>query len=98
MYKLWVFDPKFAIDIKDIGHDNWNELKGLHAGFELFWTMYNWWKGHWSVGVNQGYWTAGFGAKLGFFQLELASRGEEMGAGSEREESRRYILEMSLDF
>ena len=98
LYKLWVFDPKFAVDIKDIGHDNWNELKGFHAGVELFWKMYNWWKGHWSVGVNQGYWTAGFGAKLGFFQLELASWGEEMGAGSEREESRRYILEMSLDF
>jgi F plasmid transfer operon, TraF, protein len=95
---FWVFDPKMAIDVKDIGHDNWTWLKGFHAGAEMYWKMTNWWKGHWSVGLNQGYWTAGFGARLGIFQLDLASWGEEVGSSDHRQESRRYILEGSLDF
>ena len=98
LYKLWIFDPKFAIDIKDIGHDNWNIRKGFHAGAEMYWTMFNWWKGHWSAGINQGYWTAGFGARLAWFQIDLASWGEEVGAGDETQESRRYMVELSLDF
>lgn len=97
LYKLWVFDPKFAIDIKDMGHDNWTFKKGLHAGAELYWKMARWWKGHWAVGMNQGYWTAGFGARLGIFQLDLASWGEEVGTQDKNLESRRYIAEISID-
>lgn len=95
---FWVFDPKFALDIKDIGHRNWTPMKGLHAGAEMYWKMKSWWKGHWSVGINQGYWSAGFGGRLGIFQLDLASWGEEVGTSDSRRESRRYILEASLDF
>ncbi len=96
--KLWVFDPKLAFDIRDIGHSNWTPMKGSHAGFEAYWTMYNWWKGHWAAGLNQGYWTAGFGARLGWFQLDLATYGEEVGTDKVSKESRRYVLEMALDF
>lgn len=95
---LWVFDPHFAIDMRDIGHENWTWMKGLHAGAELYWKMFNWWKGHWSVGLNQGYWTAGFGARFAIFQLDLCSFGEEVGTESAKKESRRYMLEMALDF
>jgi hypothetical protein len=95
---FWVFEPKFAVDIRDMGHDNWTPKKGFHAGTELYWRMANWWKGHWSVGINQGYWTAGFGARLGIFQLDIASWGEEVGTSDAEQESRRYLLEMSLDF
>lgn len=96
--KFWVFEPKLAFDMRNIGHDNWTYRKGAHAGAELAWKMYNWWKGHWSVGLNQGYWTAGFGAKLAFFQLDAVSYGEEMGTESAKSENRRYMLELSLDF
>jgi hypothetical protein len=96
--KFWVFDPHIAIDIRDIGHENWTPRKGVHAGAELYWKMFNWWKGHWSAGMNQMYWTAGFGAKLAFFQLDLCSFGEEVGTDSAPKESRRYMVEMALDF
>ena len=95
---FWVFDPKMAIDMKDVGHRNWTWLKGLHVGAEMYWKVANWWKGHWSVGLNQGYLTAGFGARLGIFQLDLATWGEEVGTSDARTESRRYIVETSLDF
>jgi hypothetical protein len=94
----WVFDPHFSLDVRDIGHENWSILKGLHAGAELYWTVFSWWKGSWSVGINQGYWTAGFGARFAWFQLDLASWGEEVGTSSDPKENRRYIVEMSLDF
>lgn len=96
--KLWVFDPHVTLDVRDIGHPNWSIKKGYHVGAELYWKMYNWWKGHWAVGLNQGYWTAGFGAKMAVFQLDLASYGEEVGTKSYPQESRRYMLEAALDF
>lgn len=96
--KLWVFDPHFSFDIRDVGYTGWTFNKGYHAGAELYWTMYNWWKGHWSVGINQGYWTAGFGARLAIFQVDIATYGEEVGTVSALQESRRYLVEASLDF
>ncbi|MBX3021727.1 MAG: hypothetical protein KF799_08640 [Bdellovibrionales bacterium] len=96
--KVWVFDPHFALDVRDVGHPNWTPKKGIHAGAELYWKMYNWWKGHWAVGLNQGYWTAGFGARMAIFQLDIATYGEEVGTPSVPIESRRYMLEAALDF
>ncbi|NQZ01368.1 MAG: hypothetical protein HRT45_11960 [Bdellovibrionales bacterium] len=95
---IWVFDPKVAIDIRDVGHSNWSFQKGLHIGAELYWTMYSWWKGHWAVGLNQGYLTAGVGARLAWFQFDFATYGEEVGVDAAPKESRRYMLELSLDF
>lgn len=96
--KFWVFDPKMGVDVRDIFHPNWTPKKGFHAGIEAYWKMFNWWKGHWSVGVNQGYMSAGFGARMAFFQLDLATYGEEVGSSSTPLESRRYMAEMALDF
>ena len=98
MYKRQVFDPHFAVDERDMGDPNWSFRKGSHVGVELYWKMYNWWKGHWAAGLNQGYWTAGFGARMAWFQLDLATWGEEVGADSQPKEDRRYILELALDF
>lgn len=96
--KFWVFDPHMTVDIRDVTHPNWTWKKGYHVGAELYWKMYNWWKGHWSAGINQGYWTAGFGARMAIFQLDIASYGEEVGTDKVPLESRRYMLEMALDF
>jgi len=97
MPHFWVFDPHLAVDVRDMGDPNWSYLKGFHAGMELYWTMYKWWKGHWSVGCNQGYWTAGIGARLAWFQFDFATFGEEVGTSDARKENRRYMLELSLD-
>lgn len=96
--KFWVFDPHLSFDVRDMGHPNWTWKKGYHVGAEAYWKMFNWWKGHWSVGLNQGYFTAGFGAKMAIFQLDLATYGEEVGTQSQPLESRRYMVEAALDF
>lgn len=95
---FWVFDPHLAVDIRDILHENWSVKKGLHVGAELYWTMYSWWKGHWSVGLNQGYPTTGFGARFAWFQIDLVTYADEVGTDSSPEENRRYMVELSLDF
>ncbi len=96
--KFWVFDPHLSADIRNIGHPNWSLRKGSHVGAELYWKMYNWWKGHWAAGMNQGYWTAGLGMRFAWFQLDVASFGAEVGTDSAPKEDRRYMLELALDF
>ena len=96
--KFWVFDPHLSADVRDMGHPNWSWKKGTHFGMELYWKMFSWWKGHWAGGFNQGYWTAGFGARFAWFQLDIASYGEEVGSDSTPREDRRYLLELALDF
>lgn len=96
--KFWVFDPHLSADIRDIGHENWTPAKGTHFGAEFYWKMYNWWKGHWAAGFNQGYWTAGLGARMAWFQFDAATFGEEVGSPSAPQESRRYMIELALDF
>jgi hypothetical protein len=95
---FWVFRPHVTADERDMGDDNWTLKKGLHLGAELEWKMYNWWKGNWSVGLNQGYFCAGFGARMLWFQLDLATYGEEVGTSAVPLQSRRYMVEASLDF
>ena len=73
-------------------------MKGFHAGAEFYWTMFHWWKGHWSVGCNQGYLSLGVGAKLAWFQFDFATYGEEVGTPSVPLESRRYLAELAMDF
>lgn len=94
----WVFDTKFAFDERDIGDDNFTFKKGLHAGAEFYWTMFHWWRGHWSAGINQGYFCLGVGAKLAWFQFDFATYGEEVGTQAVPLQSRRYMGELALDF
>ncbi len=95
---FWKFSPVLAVDMRDMGHTNWTPKKGFHLGAELGWKMFNWWKGTWGFGLNQGYVSMGVGARLAWFKANLASWGEEVGTSSVPKESRRYMLELSLDF
>lgn len=96
---FWKFNNnKFALDIRNMGHSNWNFNKGLHIGAEFGWEMFSWWNGFWSVGLNQGYFSAGFGAQLSVFRLELATWGDEVGVASNSQEDRKVMVELSLDF
>ena len=67
-------------------------------GAEFYWEMASWWQGYWSVGLNQGYVSAGFGGKIGPAQLGIATWGENVGTKSAARESRRFLVEMALDF
>ncbi len=94
----WVFKSRFAFDVRDIGHSQWTFRKGLHTGVEFNWKLFGWWQGGWRAGVNQGYLTVGFTGKLGVFQLDLATYGEEVGSSETKNESRRYMAKASFDF
>lgn len=104
--KFWVFDPKFAWDIRNILHENWSFEKGNHVGFELGWKMYSWWRGYWSAGLHQWAfdfgdlenWTFGFGAEIGWFQIDLSTWQENVGTEAIDIRGRRYMVELSLDF
>lgn len=94
----WIFSSTLCFDVRDILHPNWTFTKGYHLGAEFAWELFSWWKGGWRVGLNQGYWTAGFTGEFGVFKLDLASFGEEVGTQSSKLENRRYQISMSLDF
>lgn len=94
----WIWKTRFAIDERDIGHDNWTWGKGFHAGAEFLWKVAGWWKGGWRIGINQQYPTFGFTAKLGCFQLDLATYGEQVESSRNPQQSRRYMAKASLDF
>lgn len=97
--EFWkIFTVRALFDVRDMGHERWNYMKGLHLGAEFEWLIANWWRGAWRVGLNQGYMTAGFTGKLAIFQLDLATWGEEIGTIDAKQENRRYQLSASLDF
>jgi len=97
--EFWkIFTVRALFDVRDMGHDNWNYMKGLHVGAEFDWRIANWWKGAWRAGLNQSYLTMGFTGKLAIFQLDLATWGEEIGTLDAKQQNRRYQLSASLDF
>lgn len=94
----WIFKTRALADLRDIGADNFTFGKGVHLGAEFLWKIRNWWQGGWRVGVNQGYFTAGFTGRLFIFNLDLATYAEEMGPSDNPYASRRYVLKASLDW
>ncbi|MGZ3743155.1 MAG: hypothetical protein ACXWRA_04770 [Pseudobdellovibrionaceae bacterium] len=95
---LWIFGGRGTLDIRDIGHPLFNLKKGLHAGLEFDWTVTNWWKGHYNVGVSEGYLTAGIGAELTWFNLDLVTYSEDVGPNGSPQESRSYMARFNMDF
>ncbi len=96
--EFWIFNLRGMVDIRDMGHENWAFRKGLHAGVEFQWKIRSWWQGGWRVGVNQGYFTAGFTGKLAVFNLDIATYAEEVGPSDARNANRRYVAKASLDW
>ena len=47
------------------------------------------------AGLNQGYYTLGVGADLGFLRVDAATYGVELGVYPGQLEDRRYILQIS---
>ncbi len=95
---FWIFNGRGVLDIRDIMHPYFNWRKGLHAGFEFDWTVTSWWKGHYRVGISQGYWTAGLSAMFAVFNLDLVSYAEDVGTFKTPDENRYWMLRASLNF
>ncbi|MBO9666104.1 MAG: hypothetical protein J7501_04765 [Bdellovibrio sp.] len=94
----WIFGGRGVLDVRDLGHPDFSWRKGVHAGFEFDWTVYSWWKGHYRVGLSQGFWTAGLSAELGVFNLDLVSYADDVGTKNTPVESRVYGTRLNLDF
>lgn len=91
---LWAFtDAMFAFEVQNIGNNpNGNLFRLIHMGGEAR---------IWSVllprlGLYQGYWAAGLGLDLKFFELDLATYGEEMSLVAGEYEDRRIALKLSF--
>lgn len=84
---------------KVYGLDGIDPIKLLHAGFEIF-------SGNpllpspfsVAVGLNQGYYTAGFTARLPYFTMNFASYGQDISDSATPKEDRRYLGGLSLQF
>lgn len=96
--EFWVFRPRLAVDERDMGDTNFTFTKGLHLGAEFLWKVKSWWQGGWRIGVNQGYFTAGFTGTLGIFTLDLVTYADELGTSTQPHSVRNYGFRASLDF
>lgn len=95
---VWIFGGRGTLDVRDIGHPLFSIKKGLHVGFEFDWTVASWWKGHYNVGVSEGYLSGGVGMQLGWFNLDAVTYSEDVGPYNFPQESRMYMVRMNLDF
>lgn len=95
---MWIFGGRGTLDIRDIGHPLFSFKKGLHVGFEFDWTVASWWKGHYAVGLSQGYLTGGVGMQMGWFNLDAVTYSEDVGPYDFPQESRMYMVQLNLDF
>lgn len=95
---MWIFGGRGVLDVRDIGHPDFSWRKGLHLGFEFDWTVSTWWKGHYRVGLSQGFWTAGLSAELGIFNLDVVSYADDVGTRNTPVESRVYATRLNMDF
>jgi len=95
---LWIFKTHLVADMRDMDADNFTFAKGSHVGAEFLWKVRNWWQGGWRVGLNQGYFTAGFTGKIGIFNLDLATYAMEAGPSGVPLASRQYVAKCSIDF
>lgn len=101
MYELpdwWIWRTRFAADLRNIGHENWTLGKGTHLGAEFLWKVKSWFQGGWRIGVNQGYFTAGFNGDFALFRLDLVTYAQEVGTSSTPKATRIYMAKASLDF
>ena len=92
---FWIFDHTvFALELSDIGNnqDIANGRQGgfsrlVHLGAELKLKAFVF-----RLGLNQGYWTAGFGFVMPFMTVNLASYAEELGLNAGTRQDRRYVF------
>lgn len=95
---FWLFGGRGTMDVRDIMHPRFNMRKGLHLGLEFDWTVASWWKGHYRVGVNDGYYTAGVSALFSLFNLDVLTYAQDVGTYSRPVENRIYAFRMNINW
>lgn len=92
--ELWKFtDFVGAIELTDIGNNpNGSWMRLLHIGTEVRFGVLRP-----RFGINQGYLCGGLGLDLRFFQLDLATYGEEMTLNPGGWEDRRYAARIAFE-
>ena len=90
---IWILNQLLvALEFTDIGNNvNGSFFRTIHLGTEAKWKVLSA-----RLGVNQGYLTAGLGVNVGFFDLNFATYGEEMGLNAGDLEDRRYAIEFGF--
>ena len=94
---LWIFSGRGEIDFRDFAHPNFSWRRSMHIGFEFDWTVASWWKGHYRVGLNQGYITGGVSAQLYIFNLDFTTFAEDVGSYDTPKQNRIYMAKLNLD-
>ena len=81
-------DSVLALEVRNIGNNtNGSLFRMIHLGTETHWKALAF-----RAGLNQGYYTLGFGIGFSHFTLDLASYGVEMGLNAGTLEDRRYTM------
>jgi len=87
------------VDFKNLNHPQaTTTAKTTHAGLEFDYSPSGWFKAQFRGGMNQGYYTLGTTLLLGFFNIEAATYGEEVGTASNKVESRIYAAKLGMNF
>ena len=87
------------VDFKNLNHPQaTTTAKTTHAGLEFDYSPSGWFKAQFRGGMNQGYYTAGTTLLLGFFNIEAATYGEEVGTASNKVENRIYAAKFGMNF
>ena len=91
--ELWKLgETMIAFDVLDINNNGKGSLfRLLHIGAETTFLMLKP-----RLGINQGYLCAGLGVMLRFFELELATYGEEMALNAGGFQDRRIALRLAF--
>lgn len=82
-----------VLEIRHLNEGTEPIMKKVHMGLELGLPLVDL-----RVGLYQGYYTAGLGLGLGFFDIEAATWGTELGGYPGQFESRRYMVQMTMRF
>lgn len=96
--EVLLFRGRGTMDFRDIGHPNFNSRKSFHLGFEFDWRVTSLWKGAYRIGVNQNYPTLGASAQLLWFNLDVATWGEDVGSFDSPKENRMYAAKFNMVF
>ncbi|AZZ35545.1 hypothetical protein CIK05_01590 [Bdellovibrio sp. qaytius] len=87
------------LDFKNLGHpEATTTAKTTHAGVEFDYSPSGWFKTQFRAGMNQGYYTAGTTLLLGFFNIEAATYGEEVGTKTTKVQNRVYAAKLGMNF
>jgi len=89
---LSLMQLKIALDVKHLTDKHIQIPLRIHLGFELDMPLLKI-----RAGLNQGYYTLGVDFDLYFFNIELASYGEELGSYPGQKPDRRYALKLSTE-